>query len=567
MGNRRGLCDIVTAVMDSHVIEACLPSTQAADRVMRGDSLRSQSAAADSQPGRAGFTKMAANAFRSAPTTPHQKSRPRPRGGVTFDRAGLDEEGIRTRRYWQRWGEKAAQELLQQPDEQDHEYNMSAAQRQSVYSGRVGRSPSRVGGTRHQSSTESIDTDISLLTCSSVGPSLSKRRRQAKKIKEKKPQPPPVVEEKPDWVKLAKERRGGMLDRMLQKDVSAMQGTGRSHAPNVGSIAQRDSGIFNSADLALLQRCRQTREIKLLDKSYSTENVLSHNPKLEHRPGTVESRTSGRPNTSSTGGIQDKPQRLVVTGRTLSPRQVASVSAQRPSSANPGETRKQHGVHTVAATSRTAERIPGSPFCVERPITSSATTAARGIKLRSQSGPIDIKGKFSQKVKQRIQHTITALERVTGHGDPTDVIAKIDDDYGRYTASDYARLPRYPQNIRIAPQLSRVIKEDIRLRMGRPRRHEIRVSDLKSLDAERPALDRTHRNLLIFNWLITLEEPLFDCTNAPDIVDQEGEGHRERTYPEIYTDIVDGFTRPSTVMRSDADWDSLDDDVTISWHH
>jgi hypothetical protein len=47
----------------------------------------------------------------------------------------------------------------------------------------------------------------------------------------------------------------------------------------------------------------------------------------------------------------------------------------------------------------------------------------------------------------------------------------IDDDYGFR--------PKIIQKMRISPFLSNIIREDIKVRMGRPRYHEIKVKDLE----------------------------------------------------------------------------------------
>ena len=137
-------------------------------------------------------------------------------------------------------------------------------------------------------------------------------------------------------------------------------------------------------------------------------------------------------------------------------------------------------------------------------------------------------------VKQRIVTTTTALERVTGVGD--------DNEQRPYTChlaefpshvdEDFARQPRIPQRIRISPHLSEVIKGDIRVRMGRPRYHEIRVRDLEIWNRGQ-TLDRAHRNLKVFNWLHSLKEEEFELTSLRQDVSDEPPGLEDVSYGDM----------------------------------
>ncbi|KAK7110105.1 hypothetical protein V1264_014033 [Littorina saxatilis] len=127
---------------------------------------------------------------------------------------------------------------------------------------------------------------------------------------------------------------------------------------------------------------------------------------------------------------------------------------------------------------------------------------------------IDLKKELTSNVKQRIAVTTTALERVTGMGD--------DNEQRPYTChlpefpafidDDFALQPKISQKIRISPHLSDVIKSDIRVRMGRPRYHEIRVQDVE-MWTRGQTLDRAHQNLKVFNWLHSLKEDEFDLAS------------------------------------------------------
>ena len=80
---------------------------------------------------------------------------------------------------------------------------------------------------------------------------------------------------------------------------------------------------------------------------------------------------------------------------------------------------------------------------------------------------------LGKKANRKIQSTIHALYRMTGYGDPVSVITPQEDE-AHFTAQDYSRTVRYPQSIRVAPSLARVIRNDVRGRVGRPRRKLIK---------------------------------------------------------------------------------------------
>ena len=121
---------------------------------------------------------------------------------------------------------------------------------------------------------------------------------------------------------------------------------------------------------------------------------------------------------------------------------------------------------------------------------------------------------MSRQVKHRIAVTTTAIERVTGMGDDNEQRPYTChlEEFPAYIDDDFAKHPKIPQKIRISPHLSDVIKSDIRVRMGRPRYHEIRVRDVEIWNRGQ-TLDRAHRNLKVFNWLHSLKEDEFDVAS------------------------------------------------------
>lgn len=73
--------------------------------------------------------------------------------------------------------------------------------------------------------------------------------------------------------------------------------------------------------------------------------------------------------------------------------------------------------------------------------------------------------------------------------------------------------------------------------MGRPRYHEIRTSDLELFNLDQPELGRSSRNLMIFNWLLSLDET-YELCSEPGIQDLEGKPPKHR-YPVVYPESLD----------------------------
>lgn len=106
-----------------------------------------------------------------------------------------------------------------------------------------------------------------------------------------------------------------------------------------------------------------------------------------------------------------------------------------------------------------------------------------------------------KKIRQRVKRTLDSLSKITGFGDDKTVCRQNQEEVGKYTADDYSRTCRYPQRLKVAPQLAKVVKYDIIKRMGTPKLHKLSVNDIKNLNESNPNLGRVHRNLLVFNWL------------------------------------------------------------------
>ncbi|XP_060064565.1 uncharacterized protein LOC132544922 [Ylistrum balloti] len=124
---------------------------------------------------------------------------------------------------------------------------------------------------------------------------------------------------------------------------------------------------------------------------------------------------------------------------------------------------------------------------------------------------MDLRRGLTERATMRIKSTTAALERVTGFGEDNEFQRTVGrhEEFPLHVTDDYGLHPKIVQRIRISPQLSNVIQTDIKVRMGRPRYHEIRVRDMEIWNRGQ-RLDRGHTNLKVFNWLHSLREDLFE---------------------------------------------------------
>ncbi|KAL4231553.1 hypothetical protein ACF0H5_009134 [Mactra antiquata] len=133
---------------------------------------------------------------------------------------------------------------------------------------------------------------------------------------------------------------------------------------------------------------------------------------------------------------------------------------------------------------------------------------------------IDLKKELTERVKERITTTRNALKLVTGYGEDNEQkkLARKQEEFPKHVEDDFCYKPRIIQKMRISPHLSGIIHDDIQVRMGRPRYHEIRTSDL-DLWNKGQSLNRAHRNLKVFNWLHSLRDVTFTSNVIPEITD------------------------------------------------
>ena len=377
------------------------------------------------------------------------------RGQVTGQRLA-DAQGnmdvLRSRRYWKKWGNQAASDLMRQCA------GSLRYEQQLVYSARLGTTTSR------RPSCSSTETNLSLLTCSMPDASFVKQpERRARNTRRKPPrnsQPstrPPSSRIKPDWERLVRQSTGGVLGRMLASTESSGYQT---QSGGGGMLLQRRAAIMAYLDedeWLLLQQTAFTRGLA----GGGTRNLKSANSKsMPNIARAVYLDTHPRqydfqPNSNDGDGFSSVSTSLErpVTSPSL---KVCHIHRwNRPQSA-PGRLALPKPVQQNKQLIRTRMSISGA--------TSRCQTAPAHVRVRTG---------------QRTHNTVRALQRLTGQGDPKHLLPNNHPDQKRFTASDYAHHPRYPQHVRIAPQLTQVIVSDVKKRMGRPRHHAVTKADIQ----------------------------------------------------------------------------------------
>ena len=387
-------------------------------------------------------------------------------------------------------------------------------------------------------SDDSIETTLSLLSCSSdedktVTRKKSKKRRRrgiydflsemSLKDDEKKDE-----KSKTSWLSLAEQHRSrvGVLDQMLRQD-SEFLGAYVKNYHGTGYIAE---DLMDEGERALIKQAAKHRGISGVGKSYSTTNLQDtplsplNRPKHTRKIRKGGLYTQAKPNSAHSLATHINIAKPFCDRNTPRPRSSESTPKRFLDSPSLGYLRK------VAAG-------------IARP---------REIELDARHVFPDwvANQQLTNNVKKRINRTLQALHRFTGHGDDTDVTKGKN---GAYTEKDHSRVPRYPQSIRVAPALAEVIRDDITLRMGRPKFQEINQHDLQTFDSlTGQKLGRNTRNLLIFNWLQNVNEDEFE-----DLADQVIEDFEyvkptnEFDYKEIVQRYIDSDRSEPSVSNLD----------------
>ena len=416
-------------------------------------------------------------------------------------------------------------------------------------------------GLRRTNSDDSISTHLSLLTCSSYGsevkevkiePIKEKRRRKRENASRTSDSTSDAcIYETSPWIRLA------------SKPSSILARFNRTHAALATTyIVAGDDDEFESEAFRLMDKDEQEALMKTgyrsgiiyidknkLKRSNSVSNIKQPSPPVPFRRVLSGNAKKSRGKPLDIAELKrERLQRLAMeeaarkqaerekemrrrrkinigTKRVLSNRSLRSqINTGRPGSPS-GTSAISASVHSVQSTksvlstaaSTTASTSGKSsdmrPYSPSEPQSEPEEEEEEKIavwKGDRQILEIDLRRELTQKVKRKIESTTKALKRCSGLGDGNEQKTQVGvhEEFPKHVEDDYSHKPRIIQRMRISPHLSGVISDDIKVRMGRPRYHEIRINDLEQWN-KGFIMNRSHRNLKVFNWLQSLKEEEF----------------------------------------------------------
>ncbi|KAL3864836.1 hypothetical protein ACJMK2_006486 [Sinanodonta woodiana] len=387
-----------------------------------------------------------------------------------------------------------------------------------VFSAKLGKEPT----LKHAYSSESLATDLSLLTCSTLGERTVSSRASTRRgrlrrravsrsttISEETQKPPSK------WVELASRRQARIFDKWAKSHTAAITdyyiGGYNETESEAFALMEEDEriGLFRTAKRTGI---RYTTDMK---KSNSMTNIKSEtSPQSRRIVSASVTRSRGKPLDLN----ELKKQMLLHKQKT----------EQKTSKMKAMGNRKlvhKESILSMVSDSLEMDSDSSSEFRPFSPSEHSSPETPPNERVSVWKGDkeileIDLKRDLTSRVKKKIQSTASALERVTGLGEPNrprSVIGR-HDEFPMHVEEDFCIKPRITQKIRISPELSFVIKDDIKVRMGRPRYHEIRIRDLEQWNKGQD-MGRSHRNLKVFNWLHSLKEAEFQKEVIPVIKD------------------------------------------------
>lgn len=419
----------------------------------------------------------------------------------------------------------------------------------------------KTASIRRFPSDDSIHTSISLLTCSSIEtlkieediPNGKKRRRR--KLNSRASTSTGESSEEPvvsKWVELSR-RGGGALNRIFRN-----QALHSTFGIVGGGDLSEESEAFRLMDRdeqTALYKCGARRGIVYINsKSLLRSSSLSaiDVDELSHKRSECGLRrvlssnaTQGWGNPIDIAEIKrERMNRLLAEEQEriqLEKEQQRKLRRHALTRSSSGKSLVTSGLdqvtptvtNTISVSSNTQSVISGHSSDVRAPQSTSGKLSqsqqnedAEEKKITVWKGDrqileIDLKKELTQRVKEKISSTRTALKRVTGFGDTNEQIVAVGthDEYPKHIEEDFCQKPRMIQKMRISPHLSGIIHDDIQVRMGRPRYHEIRINDLAQWDKGQ-VLNRAHRNLKVFNWLHSLRDVEFIRNVIPEIRDE-----------------------------------------------
>ncbi|XP_061171439.1 uncharacterized protein LOC133180971 [Saccostrea echinata] len=383
--------------------------------------------------------------------------------------------------------------------------------KQPVYSGRLGKKLS----LKRIPSDESIATKLSLLSCSTrdVSPeerssTATKRRRKKKNLSSRAPSAAEKVVSK--WEEFARQRAKGALDK-FSKTHNAMRMDVVQRFEDDESEAFRMMDKDEKKMLISVGIIRSRLFAGQLKKTPSLSDVRDSFTPSQPRHVQRALSVGAKPRSRGINLEEIREQRM---------REKIALMQQRQRSRGGRRSFLSHRQLTrTTLTSSAGSVAPATPS----PRSGSPVNQEEKVSVWKGDRQIlemDLRRGLTKRVQKKIMSTTMAINLVTGYGESNErqtVIGR-HEEFPSYVEEDYCNVPKIVQRIRITPDLSLVIKDDIRVRMGRPRYHEIRIKDLEMWNRGQ-VLNRSHRNLKVFNWLHSLKESDFDKDIEPYIDD------------------------------------------------
>lgn len=372
--------------------------------------------------------------------------------------------------------------------------------------GRLVRSSSDDSISTHYSSLFELS---SLEAKSDISSGSSRQRRRVKSKRDNKDQKP---QQPSRWVELASKKSMGAFDKFMRgqnvlqiETFATYSGEFESEAFEMMDPDERRM-VFNAAKRTGIRLNKQ------LKKSGSITNI---NEKVDLPKKEKKLRTLSAGHKPLSRGIN-----LEEIKQKMEKERLAAARAKQESRSG---RRKRSRMASSSARSEVSSNVSGVHTPSLRSLSPSTVQDSRQETVWKGDKEIlemDLRRGLTTRVKKRIQTTTTALERVTGYGENNKFHPRVGrcQDFPHLIDDDYGFKPKIVQRMRISPFLSSVIRQDIKVRMGRPRYHEISVKDLEWWNRGQK-LNRAHRNLKVFNWLHSLREDEFEHLLDVDILD------------------------------------------------
>ncbi|OWF55265.1 uncharacterized protein LOC110462204 [Mizuhopecten yessoensis] len=376
---------------------------------------------------------------------------------------------------------------------------------QPIYSGRLGEHKH----LKRSSSEDSIVTKLSLFSCS-TGQDLEEEVATIRKKRRKRKGASAVKEaDGLTWGKLEelnRHKRGAFASLMKAQNAIAID-TFTGEMAEEGAIQK----LMDPVEKAAMARVGITKGIHLtsdLKKSGSMTNIdESGKPMVLSSFKAKATRVASAGSKPASRAINLEEIRQQRANEKLAQLQKARTKRQQ-------ALRKRVSIGNIQrkmslASDVSSDFAPNTPSA--RSLSPEPEERVSVWKGDREILEMDLRKGLTGRATIRIKSTTAALERVTGFGEENDFQRTVGrhEEFPFHIIDDYGLHPKIVQRIRISPQLSNVIQTDIKVRMGRPRYHEIRVRDMDIWNRGQK-LDRGHTNLKVFNWLHSLREDLFE---------------------------------------------------------